>query len=215
MTAEVGAPREVHWVDQVHGRVVVTVAGPVSPGRDLARLGGRPPDPIGEGPGDAMVSSAPSVALAVLTADCASVALGSREGVFAAVHAGWRGLVEGVVAGAVTAMRALGATDVVGMLGPCIHAECYEFSPADLDSVCAVVGDGARGQTAAGRPALDLPAAVSSTLAASGVTERPGPDMCTACGGGYFSHRARQDPGRQALLVWSAPAGVEPAAAGG
>jgi YfiH family protein len=205
--------REVHWVEQVHGRAVVTVANPAPVGQD-PRHDDELRDPIGEGPGDGLVSSAPSVALAVLTADCASVALGSPEGVFAAVHAGWRGLVEGVVDEAVGAMRALGATGVVGKLGPCVHAECYEFSASDLDSVCAVVGDSARGRTAAGRPALDVPAAVSATLAASGVTELAGLDRCTACGGGYFSHRARGDLGRQALLVWSAPAGGRPAGGG-
>ena len=33
----------------------------------------------------------------------------------------------------------------------------------------------------------------------------PGGDVCTACGDRYFSHRARQDSGRQAMLVWAGP----------
>ena len=36
-----------------------------------------------------------------------------------------------------------------------------------------------------------------------------GVDVCTACGGGQYSHRARGDAGRQALVVWSTP-GVTP-----
>jgi polyphenol oxidase len=158
---------------------------------------------VRDGVGDALVSAAPSVALAVLTADCASLAMGSAEGVFAAVHAGWRGLMAGVVPETVAVMRTLGATEVSGALGPCIHAECYEFSDAELDAVCAVVGERARGRTSGGRAALDIPAAVSAILAACGVSEVAGADACTACQGGYFSHRARGDAGRQALLVWS------------
>jgi copper oxidase (laccase) domain-containing protein len=164
------------------------------------------------GTGDALVSAVPSVALAVLTADCASVALGSREGVFGAVHAGWRGLTNGVVQAAVGAMRDLGATDVVGALGPCIHAGCYEFSRSDLAQACTVLGERARGATSDGRPALDIPAAVSAALTACGVDEVPGVGVCTACDGRYFSHRGRGDLGRQALLVWSAPSREETSA---
>src|SRR5674476_1670641 len=73
----------------------------------------------------ARAMAAPGTALCVLTADCAAIALASAEGVCSAVHAGWRGLVAGVVEAAVTAMRDLGASDVTASLGPCIHAPCY------------------------------------------------------------------------------------------
>jgi copper oxidase (laccase) domain-containing protein len=167
---------------------------------DALRAATSPPD------GDALVTADPADRLAMVTADCASIALGSREGVFAAVHAGWRGLVAGVVEETAAAMRSLGATAVHGALGPVVHAECYEFGPDDLDSVADRLGDGVRGETASGRPALDLPAAVAAALGRAGVTPVPGVDACTACGGPYFSHRARGDAGRQALVVWSAAA---------
>jgi copper oxidase (laccase) domain-containing protein len=125
--------------------------------------------------------------------------------VFAAVHAGWRGLAGGVVEAAVERMRLLGATDVVGSLGPSIHAECYEFSAPELDLVVTTCGTMVRGLTSAGRPALDLPAGIEAALARAGATVVPGVDTCTACGDGYFSHRARGDVGRQALLVWAGP----------
>jgi polyphenol oxidase len=196
-----GPVRRVHWLDQVHGVEVVTV--------DPPPLGiGTGPGPgrwaeVCAGPGDSLVSADRSNALAVLTADCASVALGSEEGVFGAVHAGWRGLTGGVVEATVETMRSMGAGEVVGALGPCIHPECYEFSPDDLNTVAAAYGDDVRGHTAAGGPALDIPAAVSLALAAGGAREAPGVDACTGCAGGYFSHRARGEIGRQALIVWS------------
>ncbi len=187
-------------MEQVHGsKVLVAGVAVGAPHHPVVRNA-----PVAcAGLGDALASSASELALAVLTADCPSIALGSAEGVFAAVHAGWRGLRAGVVSRTVRAMRAMGATEVVGSVGPCIHAECYAFSEDDLAAVAAVCGSGARGRTSDGRPALDLPAAVSSALAAAAVRQVTGRPACTACEPGYFSHRARGDRGRQALVVWS------------
>lgn len=175
------------WLRQVHGDRVIVVRAP------------------GEGAGeaaDAAVSASPDVALAVLTADCAPVALASPEGVLGAVHAGWRGLMAGVLERSVESMRALGATDIGAVLGPCIHPECYEFSEADLERVAARLGDGVRSHTATGAPALDLRAGVRSCLAATGVTALADLGCCTACSPDHYSHRARGDRQRQGLVVW-------------
>ena len=155
--------------------------------------------------GDALVAATPGVALAVLTADCAAVALGSPEGVFAAVHAGWRGAMAGVVQQAVAALRGSGATEVVAALGPCINPCCYEFSPADLDRVSARYGPAVRADTRHGRPALDLPAAVDAALADAGVAAAERHGSCTACGPDAFSFRRARDEARQALFVWRQP----------
>jgi len=106
---------------------------------------------------------------------------------------------------AVDAMREEGATALSAMRGPCIRACCYEFSDDDLDAVAGLFGPGVRAQSRRDLAALDLPAAVSAALAAEGIREEPGIEVCTACGEGYFSHRARRDAGRQALLVWREP----------
>ena len=175
------------WLRQTHGRDVVVLA----PGRSARGRGG-----------DALVASAGDGALAVFTADCAALALASPEGVRGAVHAGWRGLVAGVVRAAADAMRREGAGAVVGALGPCIHAECYEFGAEDLAAVESAVGGPVGGVTGRGTPALDLPAAVARAADRAGVDLVHTSPVCTACSPGHFSHRARQDRGRQALLVW-------------
>jgi YfiH family protein len=190
--------REVHFAEQVHGSKVATVA------IDIVTTSGDV-EVVCDGEADALVSTSRSVALAVLTADCAPIALASPEGVFAAVHAGWRGLCRGVVAAAVDAMREQGATAVSARRGPCIRVCCYEFSGDDLDAVADLFGPEVRAQSRRNLPALDLPAAVSAALAAEGVREEGSAEVCTACGEGYFSHRARRDVGRQALLVWREP----------
>ena len=84
----------------------------------------------GERPeGDASVTATPGVICAVLTADCAPVLLADAQaGVVAAVHAGWKGALNGVVHSAVAAMQALGAEPrrTVAVVGPCIAQSSYE-----------------------------------------------------------------------------------------
>ena len=183
------------WVRQVHGAGVVTVApGRVVEGPEADAL----VTPVGER------SGAPGAAVAVFTADCAALALASPEGVLGAVHAGWRGVAAGVIQAAVDAMRRAGARSVVGALGPCIHAECYEFGPADLATVERALGSEVGGRTSWGAPALDLPAAVEAAAEAGGIDLVVSSPVCTACSPGHFSHRARGDRERQALVVWRA-----------
>lgn len=158
---------------------------------------------------DAAVTRHDGVVLCILTADCAPVSFTSPEGVRGVAHAGWKGLADGVLAATADAMRSLGAGDVTAALGPCIHPSCYEFSPADLDVVAARIGDHVRSTTADGRPALDLPGAVRRALADAGVALVEDASACTACdvdAAGrprWFSHRARSDESRQALVQWT------------
>ena len=184
------------WLRQVHGTEVVTVAEPG------ARAGAA---------ADAAVTTAVGAALAIQAADCAPVALVADEGVVAAVHAGWRGLSAGVVKRAAGAVRRAGGVRLRAVVGPCIHACCYEFGGADLDRVAARYGDGVRATSRAGAPALDLPAAVGAALRAADaevVGTSPG---CTACGTpAMFSHRARGDTARQAMVVWLEGGAPEP-----
>jgi len=192
------------WLDQVHGAEVVVL----SDSESVVAVAGAS--------ADAAVTRRDDVVLVAHSADCATIALVSADGVIGVVHAGWRGLVAGVVGDAVGSMRQLGATDVVAVLGPCIGVECYEFGVGDLSRVVDVLGPGVSGSTRSGRAALDLRAGVRSALAGAGVRVVASDDRCTACGRtaatdepvatpDLFSHRARADGGRQALLVWLEP----------
>ena len=182
------------WLRQVHGADVVTVTdADVADG--LARVNGAR--------ADALVTTSTAVALAVHSADCAPLALWSPEGVVAAVHGGWRGIEAGVVGATVDAMRATGASAVAGWLGPCIHAECYEFGADDLARLVDRFGPTVAGRTADGRPALDVPAAVVAACTLAGVERLDAAGGCTGCeGDAFWSHRVRGDGGRQATVVW-------------
>jgi YfiH family protein len=157
---------------------------------------------------DAAVTTSRGAALAIHTADCAPVALigtggpESADSVVGAAHAGWRGIEAGVLEATVERMRKLGATEVRAVLGPCIHTECYEFSAEDLEGLAGRYGPAVRGESSRGRAALDVPAAVHAALAKAGVSHVEQVPVCTSCDTRFYSHRARQDTGRQALLVW-------------
>jgi YfiH family protein len=178
----------VSWANQVHGDgVLVTSRERTHKGTD----------------GDALVTTDEGLALAVFTADCAPVAMASPEGVVAAAHGGWTGLTAGVLERAAEAMRVLGAGRIEAALGPCIRPECYEFGPAELERVVQRFGEAVRGETSWGAPALDLPAAVQAALESADVELVYDHGTCTACDpDGYYSHRARCEPQRQAMFVW-------------
>lgn len=179
------------WLRQVHGARVLVVEGP----DDV--------DAVAGVDGDALVTARAGVALAVHTADCAPVALVSAQGVVAVAHAGWRGLVAGVIEATVAACRALGATDLEAVLGPCVGPECYRFGADDLAVVTDRYGPTVVSQTAVGAPALDVPATVDAALAAAGVGPAERLGGCTACDPTrWWSHRARADASRQATVVW-------------
>lgn len=189
------APLPWTWLDQVHGARVVVVRSPGD------RAGER---------ADAAVTAVPGATLAVHTADCAGVLLeggGPGGPVVGAAHAGWRGLVAGVLETTVAAMRDLGARDVRWRLGPCISPAAYEFGESDLQVVARRLGASVRARTARGAPALDLRAGVAAALAGVGAAPAdPGAEVtCTATSEGWFSWRARRDVGRQAALTWIAP----------
>ena len=187
------APTPWTWLSQVHGThtVVVSAAGEHA-GTEA----------------DAAVTVASDVPLAVHTADCAPIAVVADGGGVAVIHAGWKGLLDGVVKRAVGELDALVGGPRAAVLGPCIHPECYEFSEFDLAAIEHRFGPVVRGRTSAGQPALDLPAAVAVALGEVGVPLASSSPACTACGGSWFSHRARGESGRQALVAWIAPGGA-------
>lgn len=177
-----------NWLHQVHGADVIAV--------------GEHERSVGEQDADALVTASPGLALAVFTADCAPVVMTSDEGVIGIAHAGWRGLLAGIIASTAREMRRLGAGPISGVLGPCVRAGCYEFGPEDLDEVAAALGDGVRSTTGWGTPALDLATAVRSAAESTGVHIVSDFGACTACSDAWFSHRARGERTRQATVVW-------------
>jgi copper oxidase (laccase) domain-containing protein len=108
------------------------------------------------------------------------IAIAAAEGApaLAVVHAGWRGLADGVVRAAVDALPRGAKAAVVGpAIGPC----CY-----DVGSEVSSLFDA--GLTSDGR--LDLWSAAELALVRAGVERVERVDLCTSCNESlFFSHR--------------------------
>lgn len=81
--------------------------------------------------GDAIVTNIEGLVIGVVTADCTPVLLASKKArVVAAVHAGWKGALGGVLESAIAEMVKLGAVpaDIMASVGPCIRQASYEVT---------------------------------------------------------------------------------------
>ena len=188
---EIAAPEGWVWVSQVHGAVVFSAT---TTALEAAAASGRAPV------ADAAETRRRGLALAIVTADCAPLVVASGESV-AVVHAGHPGLAHGVIEAAIARVREAGGGDVRAFLGPCIRAPRYEFGRDDLDRFVAQFGPTVEGRTRAGRPALDIPAAIRVVLDREGVVDFEDCGICTADSPGYFSYRRDGQTGRQATIA--------------
>ena len=179
-------PSGWQFLDQVHGGEVIEVD--------------RPNKKMAVRSGDAAVTATAGQVLAVLTADCAPVAI-VGDSAFAVVHAGWKGLLAGVVANSVNTLRSRGVNIRQAVLGPCIHPVNYEFGLDDLKLLAKTLGNEVIGATSSGAPALDLPSAVRSALVAARVESFSDVGICTASSADHFSFRRDGVTGRQALVA--------------
>ena len=180
VTALGGEPEALALNRQVHGATVLQ-----------ARAGSR-----GEVEGDALWTDEPGLPIGALTADCVPVALVREAGeapAVAVVHAGWRGLLAGVVPAAVATLGGTVAAAVGPAIGPC----CFEIGEEVAEPLRSafgvdVVRDG-RG---------DLPLATERALRAAGVASVERFDLCTVCEATrLFSHRRDAGvTGRQGVL---------------
>lgn len=145
---------------------------------------------------DGLWTDEPGIALAVLTADCVPLFLtdpvARRIGV---VHAGWRGLLGGVIEAAVDG---LGSPErLQAFVGPSIGPCCYEVGDEVAGPVVREFGS----SVLRGVSRLNLWAAASGALRRSGVRETWTATICTRCESHrFFSHRAGAQ-GRQGVVA--------------
>lgn len=186
---EPGAP-PVAWAKQIHSARVLP-----------ARAGAC-------GEGDALFADVSGLALSVITADCVPVLLAGSGGL-AAVHAGWRGLVGGVIPAALEAVG--GGSGWTAWIGPSIGSCCYEVGEDVADQVRSASGPEVVLAGAAGKPHLDLVAAARMQLERAGVEEIYSVLDCTRCDAErlYSYRREGKGAGRNMGFIWrsSDPAG--------
>lgn len=184
------APHPWTWLEQTHGNGVVFVGEPGGAAGVVA---------------DAAVTLCPGAVLSVQVADCAPVLMFSavRDAVvLGAAHAGWRGLLGGVLDSTVDAMSRLGAERIDWLLGPCISAASYEFSASDLAALTDAFGPAVGADTADGAPALDLRGSVRSAMTRAGCGDPLYESSTCTTSATHWSHRRSGDTERQVGAIW-------------
>ena len=181
-------PSEPRWLTQVHGTTVVdahSVTAPLEADASFTRVHG--------------------VVSAVLIADCLPILITDREGrLAAAVHAGWRGLVGGVVENTVAALD-MDPSRLLAWLGPAIGPQKFEVGADVFDAFLSRAPETAPAFRPIGpsKWLADLFWLARRQLTAAGVGSIQGGGLCTYSDPiRFFSHRRDRVTGRMAALIW-------------
>lgn len=179
------------WLNQVHGTQVF----------DAARfsVGDQPPE------ADALFSRKAGLICAVMTADCLPVLFCDLDGtVVVAAHAGWRGLLAGVLEEAIAAINVPGQ-NLMAYLGPAIGPQAFEVG----DEVRSVFVATDENSAAAFKPSesgkwlADIYLLARQRLTGQGVTRIYGGSFCTVSESDrFFSYRRDGQTGRMASMIW-------------
>jgi hypothetical protein len=147
---------------------------------------------------DGLWTDEPGVPLLVMSADCLPIVLVRTHGTraIAVLHAGWKGLLAGIVAEGV---KAVGRGAIAAAIGPAIGPCCYEVG----EEVAAPYRERFGDDVMHGRN-LDLWTSAERALRAAGVVRVERFDRCTSCEPDtFFSHRRDNgDTGRQGVIAY-------------
>ncbi len=184
-------PQEPLWLQQVHGVRCVDAANGTA-GCEA----------------DASFTRQPGVVCAVMTADCLPILLCDAAGsVVAAAHAGWRGLLAGVIESTVTQM-AVAPETLLAWIGPAIGPTAFEVGAEVRDSFLAHAEEAATAFAphGTGKFLCNLSLLATQRLNALGVRRITATDFCTASDASrFFSYRRDGQTGRMASCIWLEP----------
>lgn len=174
------------WLEQVHGTTVLQADKIIS-----------------LQPADASFTCQPQVVCAILTADCLPVLFCTHDGQkVAAAHAGWRGLLAGILTKTLAALQTI---DVLVWLGPAIGPKCFEVGAEVRAAFMQKNRAFADGFTPQGADYFlaDIYQLARIELAILGVKAVYGGNFCTVTERDrFFSFRRDQQTGRMATLIW-------------
>lgn len=207
---EMACQYPIAWLEQVHSSEVYAVEHPILPSQLSNHLPSHgSTDPLNaQAKADALYTTIPGQPLGILTADCLPILVASQStSEVAAVHAGWRGLVGGIVDNTLRCFSS-DVEDLVVWLGPAIGPLSYEVGEEVIEQFCSVNSALAQCfQTTTGQAAnkamLDLYLAAKVILNNKGVSMIFGGEFCTYRDHDFFSYRRDNTTGRMATLIWS------------
>ena len=181
--------QSIAWLSQVHGTRVVKAN----------------PELIAEA--DAVWTDQIGVGCAVMTADCLPVVLMSASGsAIGVAHAGWRGLLEGVLEALIDAMP-VEAYELSAWLGPAIGPTAFEVGSEVKEAFATCLGDASNAFFQAAPDAskwlCDLPGLARYRLSVAGLSHIESSNLCTLTDEQhFFSYRRDGQTGRMATIAW-------------
>lgn len=175
------------WLNQTHSTVVTQVSEPTSQVLDA----------------DGVFTSSSHLVCSAMTADCLPVILTNTQGTqVAAVHAGWRGLANGIVENAIEMFSG----EVMAWLGPAIGSEAFEVGE---DVLQAFIEFDSRAEQAftprdiEGKWLANMSKLATLRLNNAGVTQVFDSGLCTYQNPlDFYSYRRDGVTGRQATFIW-------------
>lgn len=193
-------PSSPLWMTQVHG-VQVADANSAVAGVEA----------------DSVIATMSGKVCAILTADCLPVLFCDVEGrVVGAAHAGWRGLVGGVLERTVGRMREVGASEIIAWLGPAIGPQKFEVG---ADVLAAFINSAQARKVSAkilqqiasaftpivaspDKYLADIYSLARTILSEVDVSRVWGGGVCTVTDRQFYSYRRDKVTGRMASLIW-------------
>lgn len=179
-------PSEPAWLNQTHS--------------NLAVKAGLKPAPL---QADASFTDQAGVVCVVMTADCLPLLVCSTDGTeIAAIHAGWRGLLYGIIDNTVAALK---NRELLVWLGPAIGPEQFEVGPEVQTAFCGKSSDYATAftQRSQHKWLADIYSIARINLGKLGIHNVYGGQYCTVTDKErFYSYRRDRITGRMASLIW-------------
>lgn len=189
LQTSLGLPSSPVWLDQVHGTEVLTLPYESSVSTPIA---------------DASYTQVSGQVCVVMTADCLPILLCDKSGSeIAAVHAGWRGLCDGVIEASIANFNSP-ASELIAYLGPAIGPEAFEVGPEVKQAFVNQCEDDESFFKATGAKFVaNLQGLAHARFLRAGVIECNLANTCTYNhADDFFSYRRDGITGRMASLIW-------------
>jgi YfiH family protein len=182
-------PSHPVWLNQTHSTLITQVDKPSDKVLDC----------------DGVFTQSHGVVCSAMTADCLPILLTNLSGTqIAAVHAGWRGLANGIVENALAKFS--NVSDVMAWIGPAIGANAFEVGKDVLDAFSKFDEQAGQAFVAQGTPdkwLADMNILVTQRLNKAGVEQVYYSDLCTFSDDKrFYSYRRDGMTGRQASFIW-------------
>ncbi len=186
-------PAEPAWLDQIHSNQIVKAEITAIPHQ-----------------ADASYSIESGVVCAVMTADCLPLLICSTDGKkIAAIHAGWRGLLSGIISNSISLLTTLPPiikpNEFLIWLGPAIGPNCFEIGPEVREAFLqkSALYKKAFKIQSNGKYLADIYQLARIELSTLGINNIYGGIYCTMTDEErFFSYRRNNQTGRIATLIW-------------